>query len=920
MYRSEAGGSALFGRGSECDRLERMLAEIRTGRSQVLVLRGDAGIGKTALLDHMARRASECRVARVTGVESEMELPFAGLHQLCAPFLDRLDRLPPPQRDALRMVFGLREGSAPDLFFVGLAVLSLLSDVADERPLVCLVDDAQWLDQASARTLAFVARRLFADAVALVFATRETSDDPALRQLPDLRVTGLGDVDARALLKTALRNPLDRAVRDEIVAEARGNPLALLELPRGRTPAELAFGFGLPSASPLVSRMEQGFLRQLEPLPPETRRLLLVAAVEPVGDVTLLRGAAERLGIGANAAGPAEAAGLIDIRTRVRFRHPLLRSAVVRTAEVGELRDVHAALAAAPALDPDRRAWHRAQASPGPDEQIATELERSADRARARGGLAAAAAFLERAAMLTPDPARRVTRAVAAAQAKLQAGEFDPAAELLVAAESGPLDDLLRARIAVLRAQIAFASERTDEAPRLLLSAAARLVPLDAALARETYLAAFSAAIFVGRLTGDPGLREVAKATRRAPARQQGRGDLILDGLAVLYTEGFAAAVPIRQRALRAFSSEEVAGGGELGLLWHAAVAAGSLWDDEAWYALSTRLVRVARDTGALGELPLALNSQITALLLSGEPAAAAALVEEVRAVREATGSNLAPYGALLHAALQGHETPARELIDTTLQEVVRRGEGIGAMIAHWTAAVLLNGLGRFEEALAPARRAGEYPLELGASNWGLVELIEAAVRCGETRIASAAFERLTETTGPTGTDWALGVETRSRALLGAGDVDELFRLAIDHLSRTRVKLELARTHLLYGEWLRREGRRTDAREHLRTAHDRFTAMRAEGFGARARRELLAAGEAAPTRAPDSRDELTAQETEIARLAALGRTNPEIGAQLFISARTVEWHLRKVFVKLGVTSRRELYDALPEELRISVPG
>jgi DNA-binding CsgD family transcriptional regulator len=919
MYRSGSGGHGLYGRRNECNRLERMLVEIRTGRSQVLVLRGEAGIGKTALLDHMARQASECRVARATGVESEMELPFAGLHQLCAPFLDRLDRLPPPQRDALGIVFGLQEGNAPDPFFIGLAVLSLLSDVADERPLLCLVDDVQWLDQATARTLAFVARRLFADSVAIVFATRE-SDDPALRQLPDLRIVGLSDHEASAVLRAALRSPLDPAVFDEIIAEARGNPLALLELPQGRTPAEIAFGFGLPSTSPLVSRVEQGFLRQLEPLPTDTRRLLLVAAVEPLGDAILLRGAAERLGIGAGAAMPAEEAGLIDIRSRVRFRHPLVRSAVFHAAAAAELRDVHAALAAAPGLDPDRRAWHRAQASPGPDEEIAAELERSADRARTRGGLAAAAAFLERAATLTPDPARRVTRALAAAQAKLQAGEFDPASELLALAESGPLDDLLQARIALLRAHVAFAAEHADEAPRLLLSAAARLEPLDVALARETYLAAFSAAIFVGRLTGDPGLREVAQAARRASTRQQGNGDLILDGLAVLYTEGFAAAIPIRQRAIRALRSADVPGGGELGLLWHAAISASHMWDDEGWNVLSTRLVRVARDTGALSELPLALNSQIVALLLSGEPAAAAALVEEVRAVRDATGSNLAPYGALLHAALQGRETPARELIDTTLKEVVQRGEGIGAMIAHWTAAVLLNGLGRYEDALSPARRASEYPLELGASNWGLLELIEAAVRSGETRLAGDAFERLTETTGPTGTDWALGVEKRSRALLGAGAVDELYREAVDHLSRTRMKVELARTHLLYGEWLRREGRRIEAREHLRTAHDRFTAMRADGFGARARRELLATGETARTRAPDFREELTAQETEIARLAARGRTNQEIGAQLFISPRTVEWHLRKVFVKLGVSSRKELYDALPEELRVSAPG
>jgi DNA-binding CsgD family transcriptional regulator len=910
----------LRGRHRECDALDQLLTRIRAGRSGVLVLRGEAGIGKTALLEHLASRASECRIARAVGVESEMELPFAGLHQLCAPFLDRLDRLPPPQREALGMVFGLLEGNAPDRFFIGLAVLSLLSDSAEERPLVCLVDDAQWLDQASAQTLAFVARRLFAESVALVFATRDSGDDPALRRLPDLPVEGLSDADARAVLRTALRSPLDPAVLDGIVAEARGNPLALLELPHGRTQAEITFGFGLPSTLSLVSRMEHGFLRQLQPLPPDTRMLLLAAAVEPVGDAILLWGAAERLGIGADAAAPAEAAGLIDIGSRVRFRHPLLRSAVFRAAELRELQQVHAALAAATDLDPDRRAWHRAQASPGPDEEVATELDRSADRARARGGLTAAAAFLERATTLTPDPARRVTRALAAAQAKLQAGEFDTASELLLAAESGPLDDLLRARIALLRALIAFAAERTDEAPGLLLSAAARLEPLDAALARETYLDAFSAAMFVGRLTGDPGLREVARAARRAPTPERRKRDLIVDGLAALFTDGYAASIPLRQRAIRAFRSEDISGEDEPRLLWLASLVGAELWDDESWNVLTTRHVRVARDTGALSELPIALNSRIVALLFSGEPVGAAALVEEERAVREATASFVSPYGALVHAALQGRETPARELIDATLKEVMQRGEGIGAMVAHWSTALLLNGLGRYEEALTPARRASEYPLELCPSNWGLIELIEAAVRSGETRVAGDAFERLTETTGAAGTEWALGVESRSRALLGSGDADELYRQSIDHLGRTGMKVDLARAHLLYGEWLRREGRRTDAREHLRAAHDQFTAMGAEGFGGRARRELVATGEPARTRAPDAREELTAQEAEIARLAALRRTNQEIGAQLFISPRTVEWHLRKVFVKLGVSSRKELFDALPEEVRVSVPG
>jgi DNA-binding CsgD family transcriptional regulator len=920
MYRSEPGGQTLYGRRSECHRLERMLATVRAGRSEVLVLRGDAGIGKTALLDHMAWTASGCRVARATGVESEMELPFAGLHQLCAPFLDRLGRLPSPQRDALGMVFGLQEGNAPDRFLIGLGVLSLLSNVAEERPLVCLVDDAQWLDQASAHTLAFAARRLFADSVALVFATREGSEDPALRQLPELRLGGLNDIDARAVLRTALRGPLDPPVLDEIIAEARGNPLALLELPRGRAPAEIAFGFGLPSGLPLVSRMEQGFLRQMQPLPPETRRLLLVAAVEPVGDAILMWGAAGRLGITAEAAAPAEAAGLIEIGSRVRFRHPLLRSAVFRAADLRELQDVHAALAAAPYLDPDRKAWHRAQASPGPDEEIAAELERSADRARARGGIAATASFLERAAMLTPEPARRATRAVAAAETKIQAGEFDAASELLVTARSGPLDELLQARIALLRARIAFAADRSDEAPALLLAAARRLDPLDVALARETYLDAFSAARLVGRLTDGTGVREVVQAAMRAPTRHSGSGDLILDGLAVLFTEGYAAAVPLRRRALRAIRSADTPAAGGLHLLWIAALEAADLWDDESWYELSTRHARTARDLGALTELSLSLNSQIVGLVFSGELAAAAALVEEVRAIREATGGNLAPYGAMVHAAWHGREAPARELIDTTLKEVTQRGEGAGAVIAHWSTALLLNGLGRYEEAIAPARRAAEFPLQSAAANWGLSELVEATARSGRTRAARNALERLAETTRAAGTDWALGVEARSRALLGDGDTDELYRRAIDHLGRTGMTVDLARAHLLYGEWLRREGGRRDARAHLRAAHERFTAMGADAFGERARRELVAAGDTTYTRAPDAREELTAQETEIARLAALRRTNPEIGAQLFLSPRTVEWHLRKVFTKLGISSRKELYDALPEDVRMTVPG
>jgi DNA-binding CsgD family transcriptional regulator len=887
----------------------------------VLVLRGEAGIGKTALLEYLASCASECRIARAAGVESEMELAFAGLHQLCAPFLDRLDRLPAPQRDALETAFGLRDGNAPDRFLIGLAVLSLLSDVAEDHPLVCLVDDAQWLDQASADTLAFVARRLFAESVALVFATRTTDEDQSFRQAPEMPLRGLSDADSRALLRAALRGPLDAAVFDGIVAEAHGNPLALLELPRERTPAQLAFGLGLPNTVSLTSRMEQGFLRRLQPLPVETRRLLLMAAVEPVGDVRVLWRAAERLGITPAAAAPATDAGLIEFGARVRFRHPLVRSAAWRSADVSALKAVHGALAEATELDPDRRAWHRAQASTKPDEVVATELEHSAERARARGGFAAAAAFLERAAELTPYPAQRAARVLAAAQAKLQAGEFEPALDLLATAGAGPIDDLGRARIDLLRARIAYASRRSNEAPPLLLAAAERLEPLDIELARATYLEALAAAFYTGRFVGAADLAEVAAAVPRATTGQTRKRDLLLEGLASLVRDGYSGALPIVRRALRAYCTEEISVAEGLECLSITSVVAGDVWDDESFHVLSSRYVEIARDAGALSELLRAINIRVIVQTLAGELDAAASLVDEARAVMEAIGSERPLYAAMVLAAWQGREERAVGLIEASMSEVVARGEGTGVSVAQWAAAVLFNGLGRYEDAVVAARQASECLQELAASKWGLAELIESAARTGATDLATDALERLSEMTQASGTDWALGVESRSRALLSEGDAAErLYREAIERIGRTRVRAELARARLLYGEWLRREGRRLDAREQLRAAHDLFTAMRAEGFAERARRELLATGETARKRTVETRDELTAQEAQIARLAALRRTNSEIGAQLFISPRTVEWHLRKVFTKLGITSRRELSAALPGATREASPA
>jgi DNA-binding CsgD family transcriptional regulator len=905
----------LRGRRSECDVLDRLLDAVRGGAGRALVVRGEPGVGKSALLDYLAEQASGCRVARASGVESEMELAYAGVHQLLTPTLDRLQRLPGPQREALRTAFGLGSESAPDRFLVGLAVLSLLSDVAEEHPLVCLVDDAQWLDRASAQVLAFVARRLVAESVGLVFAARVPSDELAAG-LPELVVEGLGEADARELLEAALTGPLDARVRDRLVAETSGNPLALVELPRGLTPAELAGGFALPDAMPLSGRIEESFRRRLEALPEETRSLLLVAAAEPVGDPVLVWRAAERLGIGTQAATPAAEAGLLEVGARVRFRHPLVRSAAYRSAALQERQDVHRALAEAtdPALDPDRRAWHRAQATPGPDEEVAAELERSAGRAQARGGLAAAAAFLQRSVALTRDPARRTDRALAAAQASLQTGAFDAALGLVATAEAGAFGEFQRARVDLVRGQVAFASGLSSEAPRLLLKAARRLEPFDLELARETYLTAWRAAALAGHLAGAGVLLEICRAVRALPPPPGPPRplDLLLGGLALLTTDGRAAAAPTLQRAAKALADMPVEDALRWGLVSTSASAA--VWDDEGMEAIAARQVRLIRDAGALAELPLYLATLGLARAWIGDFAGAAELVAESDSVAAATGSRFAPYTALRLRALQGREAEASALIAGAIEQAAAGGQGMAATQAHWAAAVLYNGLARYQEAVAAARQATSNTFEPWISMWALPELVEAAARAGDHQLARDALEGLADTTQPCGTDFALGVEARCRALLSDGAAaEDLYREAIERLGRTRLRPELARAQLLYGEWLRREGRRVDAREQLHAAHDLLAAIGMEAFAERARIELLATGETARRRTVETSGELTAQEALIARLARDGLSNPEIGSRLFISARTVKYHLRKVFTKLDISSRAQLDRALPSD-------
>ncbi|MFJ8357208.1 ATP-binding protein [Streptomyces sp. NPDC093984] len=909
------GPEHLRGRRRERDALEALVSEVEAGRSAVLVLRGEAGIGKSALLDRLEARVAGHRVARAAGAESEMELPFAGLHQLCAPFLGRVDSLPPPQREALATAFGISAGSPPDRFLVGLAVLGLLTDVAAEQPLFCLVDDVQWLDRVSAQTLAFVARRMLAEPLALVFASREQRGRDELAGLPELTVAGLDDIDARALLSAAVDGPMDERIRDRVLAEARGNPLALLELPHGRLDAEPANGLDRSGPEPVTGRIERSYLARVRSLPTPTQRLLLVAAAEPMGDVTLLRRAAERLGIGPSAIDPAVTAGLLSVGALVRFRHPLLRSAVYRSVGLAELRETHRVLAEVtdPVLDPDRRAWHLARATVRPHEAIAGELEASAERALARGGTAAAAAFLAHAAVLTPQPRPKARRALAAAQAKLRAGAPAAARDLLALARNGVLDGPGRARADLVEAQIVFASSRMDEALPLLLATARRLLPLDAELARETFLDTLSAAMFAGRLASGADAREVAATAQRtspSPTRPPRTADLLLDALAARFTGGYRDAVPASRDALRAFrretDPEEI-----LRWSWQASALAAEMWDDEGWTELARRHERTARTVGALTELPLALNSQVVVHTWAGELDAAALLIAEIPRVQEAVGSSFTPYGAMALAAWQGSARATLPLIEAGVESAVSRGEGVGVAVARWAEAVLHNGLGRFGEAFDAARSASAHPQDLAVANWGLAELVEAGVRSGRQEVAQTALDRLTEATDGAATDWALGVQARSRALLSQdATAEELYREAIERLGRTRVAAELARARLLYGEWLRRESRRGDAREQLREAHALFTRFGAEAFAERAVRELRATGETVARRDGGSAATLTAQEMQIAQLARDGLTNSEIGAQLFLSPHTVEWHLRKVYAKLGVASRRLLRTAL----------
>lgn len=922
--RSPGRAVELIDRTDERGALDRLVDAVRAGMSGVLVLRGEPGVGKTVLLDYVSRQAAGCQIARVAGMQSEMELPFAGLHQLCTPMLDRLGRLPEPQREALRIAFGISAGPPPNRFHVALAVLSLLSLAAEERPLIGLIDDQQWLDRSSAQALGLAARRLAAERVGLVFATTTPSED--LAGLPELVVGGLRAADARALLDLVLAWPVEPRVRDMIVAETQGNPLALVELPRGLTAAELAGGFGLPAARPLPDRIEESFRGRLAALPEDTRRLLQVAAAEPAGDASVVWRAAEELGIGTGAAVPAVQAGLVEFGVQVRFRHPLARSAAYWSASVPQRLQVHAALAAAidPAADPDCRAWHRAQAAPGPDEDVAADLESSAGRAQSRGGLAAAAAFAERAAQLTPDPARQTQRLLAAARAKRDSGELDAALGLLVAAEARPPGARQAAELEHLRGQIALDQRRNDDAGELLLSAARQFEIVDPALARTAYLETFWAAI----RAGDPGrLREAARAARAAPHNPgpPRAVDVLLDALALRFTQGYAAAAPalVKAREL-VLSAQGGLGEAESWNCHPGALVALEMWDFESWQAIAAGQAQRARESGALVHLQFAVTYLARTHLLTGELATAARLIEEDSVVAEATGNPPFGYSAMLLAAWRGQEDMAAELIQATTREAAgsrpEAGPGIADIFAAIATAVLDNGLGRYDAARgAVSHLVRPDPAYVIYAPLIVPELAEAAYRTGDAALARTVLDWLSERTRVTPSDWVLGIEARVRAFLGeGGEAEAWYAESVKRLRNTPLRAELARSVLLYGEWLRRERRRTEAREQLRAAHEMLTEMGMQAFADRARRELTATGETARKRtqpaaglADGAREPLTPQEAQVARLASEGLSNPEIAARLFISTNTVKYHLSKVFAKLGITTRGQLHRVFP---------
>ena len=912
----------LVGRPTERETLSGLLAKAAEGYSDALVLRGEAGAGKTALLDETAAAATAVgmQTTRLTGVESETPLGYAGLHRFLLPFADRLERLPGPQRDALRSTFGLVAGPPADRFLVALAVLTLLAEVASAAPLVCVVDDVQWLDPESAVVLGFVARRLYAERVVLLFAVRVPDlEQSALAGLPELAVGGLDNQAALELLASLAPGRLSPAVGARIVTETGGNPLALAEVIRELSPAQLAGTEVLPQPLPVGGSLEEVFGRRVRRLPRETRLLLAVAAAEPAASQALVWRAAAQLGIDPEAAMAADLGGLAEIGPQVVFRHPLVRSVVYYHLPLRQRRRIHQALATVAYRDePDRVAWHLGMAASGPDEAVAARLEQAAGRARDRGGYAARVTFLARAAELSEEDSPRARRLLAASDAALAAGQPSRAGALLEEATPKLGDPLARAQARRLHGTLRLALGQAGEAPSVLLEAARALAPADVRGAREALLGALEAALYIGWSASRAMLAEIARAAPALPAAggpEVSATDLLLDGFAARAAAGYPAAVPLLRRAIAKLGAGDLSPQEGLRGLALGCVAAADLLDDQAQHALASRWVRLSRDYGALTALPVALNLQSTfAEVPAGRFDAARACCAERSEISAATRNpgivGTAGTVELFELAWRGHETETRRVAVAVAREAIDAGHGAQSIFAKSCLAVLELGLGNYQAALQSALGVYEDDAPFLGTQV-LPDLVEAAARCGETGLAEAALGRLAERAAAAATPLALGLLARSRALL-AGDADAgpLYEQAIEHLKACRSAPQLARGYLLYGEWLRRQRRRRDARGQLRIAHDMFTSMGAEAFAERARIELLATGERARQPTAEAQEELTPQEAQIARLVSAGDSNRDIAAQLFLSPSTVDYHLRKVFRKTGVTSRTQLARAL----------
>ncbi len=897
--------------------LDRLLADACQGSSGVLLLRGEAGIGKTALLEHAAEAARDMRIVQVTAVQSEMELDFAALHQLLVPFLGSLKRLPRPQREALGSAFGLVGGAEPDRFLVGIAALTMITEAAVHQPILCLIDDAQWLDKASVDALGFVARRLSADPVAMLFANGdEEPQAAAFEGLEELRLTGLPDEVAQELLASVAGGTPDQGVVRRILAATAGHPEALIELGRGLSAAELTGTLPLPDPLRLGRRLESAYLRRVRAFAPTVRTLLLLAAAEPSGERELIWRAAERLGVGADAADAPGLERIIRFEPHLWFVHPLLRSAVYYAAAASERRRAHEVLAAVSdcGLDPDRRAWHLAAAATGADEEIADELAQSADRARGRGDWGGCAAFLERAASLTPDQAQRAARTLATAEARLNAG--DPGAAAALAERAGPylVDPLARSRAKRLRGAVRIVLGKPAEASPILLDAARELQPLDPGQAWNTLLEAFEAALAAGRFARGAGTAEVLQAVRMRPSSQDARASvasLALDGFAALAEHKDKAGVARLRQAIAA-AAQQAPGSEHLRFVFFAPLAAYEILDDAALHASCARAVAQARSHGSPAEVAWTLGLLSYSDALAGRFTAAENATAEARELAAATGvaadlrTGISDLAVL---AWQGREAAVRPLAAARQREATQAGYGFVMGFTAISLTVLELGLGNYQAALRHGLNASLQgmpgDIEL------LPELVEAATRCGAVGEAVCALDRFTARAEAAETDWALGMLLRSRALQAADeDAEELYRDAIGHLGRCRIVPQLGRAHLVYGEWLRRQHRRRDARAELHSACDILDSVGAEGFARRAQMELLATGEHARKRSVGDRDELTPQELQIAGLASEGASNLEIADQLCISANTVAYHLRKVFRKLDVTKRAALAHVL----------